>query len=449
MKNRILYIVLLFSSLINSIAQFTEVPTPTNTALYSGCTSIGPSNYAYIWVCGAGGKVYKGRNNPLSLTWLNVSGNLPANAELVTIAAIDTMIAFTGANISTTAYIYKTTNSGTNWVQQFSQPNGHINTVWMRNALTGFAYGNPVGGRWSLWRTTNGGSTWDSTGRYLPASGNETGYNNSMWCVGDTIIFGTNNTRTYFSSNHGASWQIQSTGTETNIFSIYWDFYLPSRLFAGSTSSFMNSSNFGSNWLIQQNVPGTGNIMGICSYTPGVYGITETIHLYIRSNKIYSGQYFSGNWAQFYTSPAGNYTFMFQKRNEPPPAIQGMGSMVAVRDNGGVSICFTCRWGGIRKLGNKIPTSFSISQNYPNPFNPTTKIKFQIPARSAGGAKLSNAKLIVYDILGREVQTLVNEQLTPGTYEVDFEGTNLSSGVYYYTFSAGDFVETKRMVLIK
>jgi hypothetical protein len=83
-----------------------------------------------------------------------------------------------------------------------------------------------------------------------------------------------------------------------------------------------------------------------------------------------------------------------------------------------------------------------LSQNYPNPFNPQTKIKFAVP-------KASFIKLIIYDLLGREVTTLVNEELRPGTYEADWDGSNYSSGVHFYKIIAGDYTETKKMVLMK
>ncbi len=89
-----------------------------------------------------------------------------------------------------------------------------------------------------------------------------------------------------------------------------------------------------------------------------------------------------------------------------------------------------------------LPTVYSLSQNYPNPFNPQTKIKFAVP-------KASFTKLIVYDLLGGEVTTLVNEELRPGTYEADWDGSNYSSGVYFYKLMASDFSETKKMVLMK
>src|SRR5690606_5993500 len=97
---------------------------------------------------------------------------------------------------------------------------------------------------------------------------------------------------------------------------------------------------------------------------------------------------------------------------------------------------------GITQIGTEIPEKFTLDQNYPNPFNPTTTIKFNIP-------KNAYVKLAVYDILGREVAKLVNNQLTAGTYNYELNGTKLSSGVYFYTLEAGDFVNTKKMVLIK
>jgi hypothetical protein len=109
---------------------------------------------------------------------------------------------------------------------------------------------------------------------------------------------------------------------------------------------------------------------------------------------------------------------------------------------------------GITKIGNEIPTAFTLYQNYPNPFNPTTKIKFDIPqktviARSGATWQSPVVTLKVFDILGKEIATLANEQLQPGTYEVTFNGSSLPSGIYFYKLIAGDFVETKKLVLLK
>ena len=89
-----------------------------------------------------------------------------------------------------------------------------------------------------------------------------------------------------------------------------------------------------------------------------------------------------------------------------------------------------------------IPSKLTLEQNYPNPFNPSTTIKYSIP-------KQSNVTLKVYDVLGREVTSLVNKEQPKGNYEVEFDGNDLTSGIYFYRLKAGDFVETKKMILLK
>ncbi|RPI19004.1 MAG: T9SS C-terminal target domain-containing protein [Ignavibacteriae bacterium] len=102
---------------------------------------------------------------------------------------------------------------------------------------------------------------------------------------------------------------------------------------------------------------------------------------------------------------------------------------------------------GISSISTEIPSSYKLYQNYPNPFNPTTKIKFDVPSEVR--SQRLEVRLIVNDILGREVSALVNEELTPGTYEVEWDAANYSSGIYFYTLSANNFTQTKRMLLIK
>jgi hypothetical protein len=91
---------------------------------------------------------------------------------------------------------------------------------------------------------------------------------------------------------------------------------------------------------------------------------------------------------------------------------------------------------------NSQPEEFYLSQNYPNPFNPSTKIEFRI-------ADFGFVSLKIYDILGNEVATLVNEEKSAGTYEVEFNARGLSSGVYFYKSNAGNFIQTKKMVLLR
>ncbi|HRF64687.1 MAG TPA: T9SS type A sorting domain-containing protein [Ignavibacteria bacterium] len=103
-------------------------------------------------------------------------------------------------------------------------------------------------------------------------------------------------------------------------------------------------------------------------------------------------------------------------------------------------ISYSCPVGGIQTI--EIPNYYSLSQNYPNPFNPSTSIKFTMPQGD-------NVKLVIFDILGREVKTLVNEFRNSGTYEVNFDASLLASGVYFYRLEAGEFTDTKRMLLVK
>ncbi len=96
----------------------------------------------------------------------------------------------------------------------------------------------------------------------------------------------------------------------------------------------------------------------------------------------------------------------------------------------------------VSRENNLIPQAYSLKQNYPNPFNPTTNINFSIP-------QLENVSLVVYNLLGQVVSTLVNSELPAGNYTYAFDASKLPSGIYLYTLSAGNYKETKKMVLLK
>jgi hypothetical protein len=96
----------------------------------------------------------------------------------------------------------------------------------------------------------------------------------------------------------------------------------------------------------------------------------------------------------------------------------------------------------IQNIGTEIPKEYKLYQNYPNPFNPTTTINFDI-------IKTGNVKVVIYDALGREVKILVNETAPPGRYRVTFNSESVSSGVYFYKIITKDFVDVKKMLVIK
>lgn len=112
----------------------------------------------------------------------------------------------------------------------------------------------------------------------------------------------------------------------------------------------------------------------------------------------------------------------------------------AVRSSGGISkYSYPI---GIIPISSELPDKYSISQNYPNPFNPSTTIRFVLPHSSF-------TILTIYDALGRDVTKLVNEKLSSGTYEVQWNGSNFPSGVYFYKLTAGDFAAVRKLVLLK
>jgi hypothetical protein len=158
----------------------------------------------------------------------------------------------------------------------------------------------------------------------------------------------------------------------------------------------------------------------------------------------------SGNTCGNSTSPTsssstgGTTTSPTSTVTSPPPTVI---SPTPTTGTGGnvTTLCLV----GIQPVSNEIPAWFEIEQNYPNPFNPTTKISYEVPVTSY-------VKLIVYDILGSEAKALVNEKQNAGNYKVEFDGSNFPSGVYFYKLiarevgsSAGDYVQTKKMILIK
>jgi len=154
---------------------------------------------------------------------------------------------------------------------------------------------------------------------------------------------------------------------------------------------------------------------------------------------------------QMETAPPMNGPFtpatsQWQHRNYLLPAGTNVIQFVGESRNGNNlyidSVCFETNLLGIDDNHTQIHSSYSLQQNYPNPFNPTTDIKFDIP-------KSGIVKLVVYDILGREVETLLDENKEVGFYTVSFDGTNLASGVYFYRMETSSFVSSKQMILLK
>ncbi|MBK8982404.1 MAG: T9SS type A sorting domain-containing protein [Ignavibacteria bacterium] len=145
---------------------------------------------------------------------------------------------------------------------------------------------------------------------------------------------------------------------------------------------------------------------------------------------------------------SGNYQFIFKYKIEPEWIDTSMNTIAFVQNDGaGNKEVLNCALGeniptGISVNSNTIPERFTLYQNYPNPFNPSTGIKFDVP-------KNSIVKLSVYNSLGQEAAVLLNETLSAGTYNMRFDGANLSSGLYFYKIETEDFTDIKKMMLVK
>lgn len=395
--------------------------------------SVSAVNNNVVWVCGYNGTVLRTTNS--GVNWSNAnSGGIPGNVSLINIWGINGGSAITAGYAGTNTWVWKTTNAGSNWAQVFTQPNGFINAIAMRQSFPnqGIMIGDPVGSRWSIWKTTDSGSNWDSTGLFLPQAGSETGWNNSLfWSQypDSSIWFGTNNYRVYHSNNYGQSWGIQSTLAEQNSYAI--SFWYTSGLTGGST--LYMSNNYGYNW---SNITSLGtNMFG--GFVTFPVPVENTLNFgyswYVRNDtKIYRA--IGGfNWEVEYTAPSGNYVHISQPRN-------GF-YLWAVRNNGGITRC-SCYISGITQISGKVPVTYFLKQNFPNPFNPQTNIDFDIP-------KKTFVKINVYDPTGRLVTNIINNEYNAGSYRVNWDASGYSSGVYFYSIITEEFVQTKKMMLVK
>ena len=407
-----------FTSGINSQISWSEQTSGLTTQL----TSVSVIDDFNAWACGYAGRVLRTTNG--GLNWVSVnSAPIPGTLDLHCIYGLDANTALVGGSGSS-SFLFRTSNGGANWVQVFTETGGFINSVQMGNPFAGFMMGDPVGGRWSLWGTTNAGLTWDSSSFYLPQNGSEAGWNNSFYFeINSGVWFGTNNTRVYKSLTL-VNWTTQPTTGELNSYAIW--FNSTQTGMTGGTGLLI-TTNSGNNWAATAGpLPGTGNLSGITGFSSNWFVTRQATQIYLSQNN-------GASWTQSYNAPAGNFRHIAKSRAS---------NLVffCVRSNGGITKGV---WNvGITPVSNLIPEAFSLRQNYPNPFNPVTNIEFSIPVN--GFVKLS-----IFDALSRVINVPVNENLRAGEYSVNFDAGNLSSGAYFYRIESGNFTATRKMLIVK
>ncbi|MBN1633451.1 MAG: carboxypeptidase regulatory-like domain-containing protein [Ignavibacteria bacterium] len=353
-------------------------------------------------------------------------------------------------------HVYKTTNTGLNWIIQ--TPSG-INTAWnsitFLNENTGFITGS--GG--IIMKTTTGGEipTFTVSGNVKYADNNQpvtSGYVKALKLNMSTLEFETVDSTgilpngTYSLPNVRIdSVYIRPYPNSTPIVDFIPTFYPSSINWETATKLYINSNLTNIDvGVIRINVTQSQGTISGTIFKQQNAGLYEAL-VYATLNNVIKGFAISGINGNYTINniPAGTYNL---KANRP--GYYSDSTTVTATGGAMSNINFTLLpyYTSVKNISSEVPEKFQLHQNYPNPFNPVTKIKFDIPMDSRFRGN-DNVLLKVYDLLGREVATLINEMLQPGTYEVTFDGSRLASGMYFCRMNTDNFSQTIRIVLLK
>ncbi|MBK8981333.1 MAG: T9SS type A sorting domain-containing protein [Ignavibacteria bacterium] len=353
-----------------------------------------------------------------------------------------------------TSYIMSTTNGGNNWIIQMSQPQ-NLNVIQFLDINTGYAAGGTGSGFARMYKTSNSGLQWQLVSSTGMSQINDMFFVNkdTGWVCDPSVIFGG----LYKTINGSANWvqQLDESYKIQNIFFLNKDTGWASGRYDGISSKVFRTTNGGNNWNLQNTFTQQLNdiyffneFVGIISSgfsyktTDGGFNWVLTndggIELSFGSDSVgWAGNNFT---TIIKTTTAGSSWYR-QTTNMSNPSVSAFDSLTAWA--GGSRTIHTTN-GGLTTIesSSEIPNNFLLNQNFPNPFNPSTVIRYSIKENRI-------VNLIVYNALGKKVTTLVNEKQYTGSYEVEFDGSGLPGGVYFYRLSTGNFNETKKMILIK
>ena len=360
-----------------------------------------------------------------------------------------------------------TSNGGQNWVNSALINLLNADGVYFINGSTGFATG--VSGSDHLGastvtvsKTTNGGAVWNIT--TLPESGST--YKLQFVNANDGFILLRTNTlnyKIYKTSNAGTNWFQAYTTTE-----VMNDIYFTTQLngwMAGESGKVYKTTNGGANWSLQASgTPNQLNAVFFLNANSGwACGVNGTVIATTNGGTNWSLQNTGttkvltdiefGNASngcavgeEGVRLATGNGGTTWGLSIEPSQThlisviFPGTNQVYITGDNGYIAV--NSLLVGILQTGNQTPGKFELNQNYPNPFNPTTQINISLPENEF-------VELYVYDITGKIVKTLVKDNLSSGSYSINFNAGGLSSGVYFYRLKAGEFTQVKKMILIK
>ena len=445
LKLLVLAMFLVFSA--STYSQWTYCTGSINMSGLGSFPFINTVSQDIAWVCGGTGgapKVYRTTNG--GVNFVNVTGSL-TGPEFFAIWAFDAnncLVADGGAvgGAGGNAKMWRTTDGGTTWTNILSTGGtvAFFNGIAFSHSNPQFGYTQsdaPSGSGGQYWaKTTNGGANW-TVGTPFSAGGN-VGAAGSIFCINDQIFGnGISGTATIaMTINGGTSFTAKTlsvTGNFTSGVAVNGDGM--TILGASSTSlpNISRSINGGSSFTsintgagltglcVMKWIPGTNAFY--LSAATGTNGIKRSVDGGVTWTSMTTGGITGFNDLSFNFSGGSVYGY----------AIAGDGSVIKVTDN---------TLTGLDPENTSTPTTFALQQNYPNPFNPSTVVKFALP--TAG-----NVSLKIYNSMGAEVKTIISKNLAAGNYVETVDMTGFSSGIYFYTLSAGDFKETKKMMLVK
>jgi hypothetical protein len=229
----------------------------------------------------------------------------------------------------------------------------------------------------------------------------------------------------------GTTWLQQISGTMNWLYGVSFS-NLNYGTVVGNGGTILRTTNGGTTW--EPQISGTINDLWSVSFTDTEFGTIVGGDRYSGPGIILRTTDGGATWEQK-TSGTINTLHSVSFTDANTGTVVGKGGTILRTTNGGISFVD-------EKEIDEAPTEFLLEQNYPNPFNPSTKIKYSIP-------QTSNVVIKVFDILGNEIETILSEEKTAGTYEITWYADGLPSGIYFYQLKAGDFLQTKKMLLLK
>ncbi len=432
-----LYIIIIpIFLLLFSNALFAQTWVLVNTVSNPGIgPSISVADMNTVWIADGSPntpKIFRSVNGGVNFTQISVTG---ISQEIYCIWGTSSTNAFVGeGEVNGNARLFRTTNGGLNWISvvQTSANGGFFNGLAFTKA-TASVFGLAIAEK--VFRTSNNGTTWIELNSGVNGVSNA---HNSLMIIDNNFYgFGLNNgsARIRLTTDNANSWsnqQVNISGNNTSAIAFHSNKLLGVAATSTSLPVIARTIDGGLTWT---NVNIGAGPTGNCS----INWIPNTPVVYLMgANGIIKRS--TNNGLTWITTPTSvvnltHFDFVHAGNIIYGYAVSSNGSVIKLVDT--LSVLTSNN-----NHNSETPKEFSLSQNYPNPFNPSTVIGFKLAVNSF-------ASLKVYDLLGREVATLVNENLKAGTYEFDFDGNKLSSGVYYYKLTTGSFVETKKMILIK